>query len=384
MNRQIILLIFLLSINIVYAGSIEQTDSYGAIYELDCGDSCGSYTDGYLWVGYDGCFEYKNPGTFVDIVCVDVLDDGDLESCIYDDSAKMSDCIAEYVAVDDVNTAYNYDVGDLNGGGWGTYDCSGSVSMGATYLISSSVSIAGAVDSDTPRSDLRLRFYEYYDCDDSDGERDVNSFDLEEYQIFNKKGALCIDDNYRHYGFTPDDSSHLLSSTYACFFEDIYSGDDLSYCDVSKLYNSSDADEDLDGGYCSLNFTIRDEYLNNRRFNCYNGVLDSNLNESGIDWGGWCGNCSPFFVDDVSFELAGVAFDAENGRRTINNPFDASYCPVGDAVGVVPIIIFLSITAISLLLLFVAGVIIILYVFGIFALTQAIRGIYRKYYKNKK
>lgn len=376
MKKTIFLLLLLLVIPLASASAIRQTDSFPQS-EWDCSQfGCGGFQDSYLWVSESGCFEYRQTSSNVDVVCADIGDDGDYESCIYDSSADLWDCEELYSQVDDVDPSGLFNVPVLDFSGWGVSDCffSSNVSLGADFLITSGGgSIAGAIDSDSPQDDIIIEFYEFIDCDDSESERDSNNFDTEEYHIFDKKGVLCEADAPVFYGFSPTNNNHFATGA-VCYYEDFYSGEDLSYCDQDLLFNSTDINYDLiDDIYCSLNFTIRHDYLNNRKFNCYNGVFDPNLNETAVDYGGWCGNCSLSFADDSSFELAFVAFDSELGKRTRNNPFDSSFCETGEALGLVPVIIFLSVSVIAVLLVFIGALLFIIYAIFIALLSSGIR-----------
>jgi len=382
MKKKVLLLLLLLIIPLV-SSYIDHEDSYPSIVYNNCSFDCGSRDDEYIWVDDFSCYWWVGTPTYLDVICVDVLDDGDLESCIYFDSDKMDECIAEYVEVDDVVSSRNFDVGgsDLNNHGWGVADCAVdimNVSLGAPFIISPDPDFVGLVDSSNQRTDLDLQFYMYYDCDDSEGERDINNRNRQA-QIFNKKGSVCYNDRARVSGLNGD--SNILHDYNECVYIDDYSGEDISYCDPDHMYNTTEknkymfSDPDPDLYYCSFNWSVRDDYIVGKKFNCYNGVFDPNLNETSVDYGGWCGNCSPDFADDISFDLAFVAFDAENGKRNFNNPFDPSYCETGEALAIVPVIIFLSASALFLVLLFIAGLVFILYLFGMILLVRGIKEI---------
>ena len=377
--RTLLFLLILLLFSSGVSAFIDFQDSYPSIVDNPCGNDCGDRTDEYMWVDDYGCWWWDGTQTYLDVICVDVRNDGDLESCIYFDSDKMDDCIAQYVAVDDVPSARNFDVGgaSLDGHGWGVQDCAVDIannSLGAPFIISPDPAFAGMIDSSLARTDLQLNFYQYFDCDDSSGERNVDTR-IREAQVFSHKTSVCgAGDGARINGV--NGGTNLLYDYPVCYSLDEYSGEDISSCDPSKMYDTTSRNLWMFNGtipYCALNYTIRDDYLASKKYNCYNGVLDTNLNETEVDYGGWCGNCSPVFADDVSFLLGAVSFDAENGKRNFDNPFDSSFCPVGEAVGVVPIIIFISTFGIGILLLFIAGLVFIIYVIAISLLTSGIK-----------
>ena len=388
--RTLLFLLILLLFSSGVSAFIDNQDSYPSIVDNPCGNDCGDRTDEYMWVDDYGCYWWDGTQTYLDVICVDVLDDGDLESCIYFDSDKMDDCIAQYVAVDDVPSARNFDVGgaSLDGHGWGVQDCAVDIannSLGAPFIISPDPAFAGMIDSSLARTDLQLNFYQYYDCDDSSGERDVDTR-IREAQIFSHKTSVCSGDGARINGVNA--GTNLLYDYPVCYSLDEYSGEDISSCDPSKMYDTTSRNLWMFNGtipYCALNYTIRDNYIASKKFNCYNGVLDANLNETDVDYGGWCGNCSPVFADDGSFLMASAVFDADNGRRNFDNPFNESYCPIGEAVSLIPIIVLLSTGVIFIILLFIGVLILLGYVFGMFAFVRGLRVGYRflrEKYKN--
>lgn len=347
----------------------------------DCGDggfSCGTQKDNEIWVGDTFSFEIETSSTITDAFCADLRDDGVMESCVYIDSGDFSDCEAAFSEVDAVPSDSNFLCagGDYDDCGWGFFqDDQSSASLSGDYLVcpgghNTCTDIQGSFDSNNPRDGF-LQFYSFNDCDNSEGQRGRSEFDNEDITIVDTKGLICEDLSDPYYVSSKwyidgVDDGYIDFQGRNCEFFDGTFGAQIGYCDTSQEFNTSFRTEKLNTSVvCKLNFTIVDNLYDKYNRPCRDDKITNGTNETLVDYGGLCGNCTVSNVsrpeDDISWAVARELFVSDNGRITFDNPFDDSYCEQGEPAATIPVIVILILLLISavlggLLIIFILGV----------------------------
>lgn len=347
-----LILLTLLLLPGVSATSITAWDSLGTD---DCDfASCGDDEDSVIWRNGRMSFEIVNPSSYVDVVCADMDDDGESDSCIYASSSVLSDCEAAYTDVDDVASDSLFLCSGFSGVcGWGYYQ--DSVDMGADFLVcnggeGSCTDVEDAYDSNTLFYEETIQFVEYVDCDDSDGRKEVRDFDNEEVNVVDEKGLICT---------PPGEAGEVSSKWYvgvndivlqnnylSCSFIEPSYGVEIGYCDDSENYNTSTRDEELNYSLlCKNNFSIIDALIAAESpYVCSDGVIGEYTNETLVDYGGVCGSCtvnvsSP--EQDFKWVIARELFIESEGVIKLDNPFNESYCENSEPVAATPVIFLL-------------------------------------------